>query len=117
MTKVDLDEVRKLVEAATSGPWSHVSGQDVRVFYPHYSHRMALASTDGNAEFIARSRTLLPAMAEELAAARACIEAAEAYVALPPYTPAGELLADLEDALATYDAVTKGKPQDQETQT
>lgn len=62
---IDLKKARAICDDATSGPWSRI-GQDVRKHYQGYDHRMAYASTEFNATFIAFARTALPEAIEEI---------------------------------------------------
>ena len=65
-TRSGFDIDRECIEGATPGEWRRV-GQDVRLYYYDYDHRMAYASTEQNAEFIARSRTRWPAALARIA--------------------------------------------------
>lgn len=62
---IDLAKAKAICEAATPGPWTNTL-DDVRAYYPHHDHRMAKASTEANAHFIAFARTALPQAIEEI---------------------------------------------------
>jgi len=66
----DLDELEKLVEAATPGPWFHYGDGILRG-----AHLGCGPEEKANVEFIVKARSALPGLIAELRAARDCIEA------------------------------------------
>ena len=83
MTPVDLDAVRRLADAATPGPWTW---NDCQEMLGHGDAPDAIIETDSGCygpedydrAFIAASRTLVPAMADEIAELRDASDAIEA---------------------------------------
>lgn len=92
------------LEGVTDGPWvAEYSGEQGNCVIPHdaQSTREAVCTTHlyyqvADAEFIAAARTLVPALAAELEAARAEVERLRArcepqvYVTTPPCSEYGE---------------------------
>ena len=82
----DLDAVRKLAAEASPGPWlAEPIGQGDYHCDVLNGHRSLMATCQysgmvGNAAFIAASRTLLPAMADEIEALRSKLAAAESAI-------------------------------------
>lgn len=136
----DLDEMARLVEQATEGPWEARSGfigpnrpegtsvgrPGHDVSYPPDTLSVASlhdgeyiknenAVTDGN--FIAAARTWVPAAIRELRAARAVVHVAREYSRFKSIEAAGRWQtvrcateADLMMALAEYEEATRADP-------
>jgi hypothetical protein len=60
-----LEKARKVNEARLQGKWRSID-HDVRAIYLTFDHRMAFASTSGNAAFIAFASEFVPEAIEEI---------------------------------------------------
>jgi hypothetical protein len=124
---IDLDEVQRLCDAATEGPWRVWNAFDVisddpprvrtcaaRIGPDDPNSQAGLVHRDGgdlsgrqeDLAFIAEARTLLPRLVVELLAAREVVEVARFHAE----DHEGYPLPGLDDALKVYDEVTGKRP-------